>query len=104
MSKPKRARTVRREADRGVEKYRLAAARVYASEAGGSPDRAIPIGVSSQIEPDAESTPCPYCRSTMRSLAHDAEEHGGRRVRVVSLECRSCHAKWRRFYFIAQAN
>ncbi len=104
MGKPKRARTVRREADRSVEKFRENALRVYALEPGGSPQRAIPIGVSSQIEPDAETMRCAFCQAHVRVVSHDAEEHGGRRVRVVSLECRSCHAKWKRFYFIAQAN
>ncbi len=104
MAKPKRTRTARREADRGVEKYRQAALKVYSMEAGGSAARAIPIGASSQIEPDAEATPCAFCRSTVRVVSHDAAEEAGRRVRVVSLECRACHAPWKRYYVIAQAN
>lgn len=104
MAKPKRARTVRREADRSVEKFRQNAVKVYALEPGGSAERAIPIGSSSQIEPDAETTPCAFCKSTVRVASHDAAEEAGRRVRIVSLECRSCHAPWKRYYVITQAN
>lgn len=104
MSKPKRARTVRREADRSVEKFRADAAKLWALQQGGSASRPVSIAVASQIEPDAEGVACPFCRATMRAVSHDVEEAAGQRVRVVTLQCRGCHTSWRRYYVIAQAN
>jgi hypothetical protein len=104
MAKPKRARSQRREADGEVRKFREGAKKLYEAEPGGAPDRPVTVSAASQVEPDAESVRCPFCRAGVRLLGHDAIVHEGRRLRKVALECRACHAGWTRFYTLALLN
>ena len=85
MSKPKRARTARREADRGAKNDRGLIERVYALERGGAPDRPIELVSASEVEPDAMSRTCPYCGGEPRLVEHTVSEHAGRRIRVTAL-------------------
>jgi len=96
--RPKRARSARREGDRDVVKLRTAIVRAYAGEAGGSVGRPIELTSAAQVEPDAESRACPYCTGNLWAQGHDVVEHDGQRLRVARLVCRSCHARWDRFY------
>lgn len=100
MTKKKRARTVRREADRGAKKDRTTLERVYALEKGGAPDRPIEVSTAALVEPDAKGRACPYCGGEARVDDHQVEEHGGRRLRVASLICKLCHSPFKRWYAI----
>jgi len=98
MKKSKRARAIRREADRGAKKDRETIARVYALEPGGAADRPIELTSASEVEPDAASRHCPFCDGEARVTDHTVEEGAGRRLRVASLLCKVCHAAFRRYY------
>jgi hypothetical protein len=98
MAKPKRARTARREADRGAKKDRGLIDRLQALERGGAPDRPIELVSASEVEPDAMSRACPYCGGEPRLVEHTVSEHGGRRIRVAALQCKICHSAYRRYY------
>lgn len=84
-------------------KLRAAVVKSYALEPGGSPDRPIELASAAQVEPAAESRPCPYCAGGMWAHGHDVVEHGGARLRVAHLTCKSCHANWDRFYRLGPA-
>jgi len=57
---------------------------------GGAPDRALDVEAPTQVEPIAESTPCPLCRGALRVVEHAAETHDGTRLRVAHVRCTSC--------------
>lgn len=99
MAKPKRGRTVRREADRSVEKLSVAARKLYLLSPGGAPAHPLTLTSPSQVEVDAEGMPCPACGLRLRITGpHEVVEHEGRRLRVARLQCTNCQQKWDRFY------
>lgn len=99
MAKPKRTRTARREADRGVEKLSVAARKLYLLSAGGGAAHPLTLTSPSQVEVDAEGTPCPACGMRMRITGpHEVVVHEGQRLRVARLQCTNCRQKWDRFY------
>jgi hypothetical protein len=102
--KPKRARAVRREADRAQEKLAQTARKLVALEPGGSPERPIEIESASVVETDAGSQPCSVCGGSALVLDHRVLEHQGRRLRVASLRCKQCGEAWNRYYWIAAPN
>jgi len=100
--KPKRDRTVRREADRDAKKAlhdRLALARL---EPGGAPERPIVLVSASLVEPTARAMPCPACAATVRVHDHTAELLGGKRLRVVRVDCARCGFAGSRYFTIAE--
>ena len=101
--KPVRARTQRRSLDRDTEKLRRDLARLYAAEADSSPERPRQIASASQVEPDASSRACPYCEGQLRVDTHEMATFRGRSLRVARLVCRSCHARWNRYYRLLEA-
>mgnify|MGYP003444629667 CR=1 FL=1 len=89
--KPKRARTVRREAQREAAALADARERLYVLNPGGAPERPISVDAVSVIELRARSVPCPRCQGDQRVDEHKAvtTTHGAR-LREVRLICRAC--------------
>lgn len=102
--KPKRARAVRREADRTQEKLAATARKLVTLEPGGAPDRPIEIESASVVETDAGSQPCSICGGTALVTDHRVIEHEGRRLRALALRCKLCSEAWNRYYWIAAPN
>jgi hypothetical protein len=100
--KPKRARTERREQERGLRKEVRAVERLASQAPGGAPDRPLVVTSAAVIEVQARSTPCPQCGGTLDLRRHDAVVEAGQSLRVVELLCRLCHAP-RRLYFRVDA-
>jgi len=98
--KPERARTARRAADRELDRVREAATKLYSLEPGGSPERPIELASPSQVEIEAESRRCPRCDGALRCETHEVALHEGLRLRVARLACRSCAARWDRYFRI----
>lgn len=96
----KRARTVRREAERDARKLGEAKLKLASLSAGGSPDRPIEVSSASVIEPQASSTACVLCDApSMRIEEHVVETvAGGGRLRVVRVRCPRCGNR-RELYF-----
>jgi hypothetical protein len=92
--KPKRARTVRREAERAALALAHDRERLFALDPGGSPERPIDVAAVSVIELRARSVPCPRCDGE-----HSLEEHAavvtehGVRLRQARLLCRACGSR-----------
>lgn len=98
IPKAPRARTVERAASRAHEKLVETVVKLDALEAGGAPDRPIELTSASEVEVTAESKPCPICAGGLRAVEHDVIEHEGARLRRVRVVCRTCHARWERFF------
>ncbi|MCA9585527.1 MAG: hypothetical protein KC657_09230 [Myxococcales bacterium] len=102
----KRARTIRREAERATDKLRQARMKLAALEPGGSPARPIELVSASVIEPHAASMPCAACGGTVRVDTHEARTFGAgdapKRVRVVHVRCVACGTE-RDVYFSLDA-
>lgn len=94
----KRKRTLRREADRTVEKLRRDLEKIADHAPGGSPERAIFVGSASEVEVTAMTMKCPLCQGPFLIEEHAAETIRGLRVRVVKAVCRACRAP-RSVYF-----
>lgn len=100
--KPKRDRTVRREAERDAKKAlndRLALARL---EPGGAPTRPIEVVSASLVEPTARAIPCPACGGSVRLVDHTAETIEGKRLRVAKVDCARCGFVGERYLTIAE--
>lgn len=102
--KTKRARAVRREADREQEKLASAARRLHALEPGGAPEHPLSVPTPSVVEIDATSRPCGACGGETKLGDHEVVEHETGRLRVVRVSCKMCRAEWRWFYRIAAPN
>lgn len=98
MSKPKSARTARREAERAAAKLYKQRVALAALEPGGAPDRPLEVESASVIESRAEAFECLRCNGRVRTLDHRAEVVGERRLRVAVVRCASC-ATERTIYF-----
>lgn len=99
--RPKRDRTVRREAARAIDKSlseRLALAKL---EPGGAPARPLVVSTAALVEPTARALPCPACGGSVRLLEHTAEERAGRRLRVVQVDCAACGTRVEGFFEVA---
>jgi hypothetical protein len=89
--KPKRARTVRREASRAATQLARDRERVFQLSPGGRPDAPIDVSSASVVEVRSSAVPCPRCGGE-----HVVEEHAavagpdGARLRQVRLRCRRC--------------
>ncbi len=102
--KPKRSRTVRRQADREQEKRAAAARKLVTLEPGGAPDRPVELASASVVDTDATSQTCLVCGGSPLLLDHTVLEHQGRRLRVAKLRCKLCGETWARYYRIAAPN
>lgn len=100
--KPKRSRTLRREADRTEKKLLEARMTLSRLEPGGSAERPIEVSTASLVEPTARDMPCPACGGSVRVLDHTAETIGGRRLRVAKVDCARCGTCVLRYFTIAE--
>ncbi len=92
-SKPKRARTERRELVRRLERLGREKERLFAREAGGSPEHPLEVDSASVVDVRARATPCPLCDREHTVEEHRAVEHAGARLREARLVCRSCGSR-----------
>ncbi|HRG97348.1 MAG TPA: hypothetical protein PLR99_13935 [Polyangiaceae bacterium] len=99
--RPKRDRTVRREASRALDKSRAERLALAKLEAGGAPERPRVVSTAALVEPTARSLPCPACGGSVRLVEHTAEERAGRRLRVCVVDCSACGARVERFFEVA---
>lgn len=90
MTKKKRERTLRREAERDAEKLGDARERLAALEPGGSPERPIRVESASQVELRVESLRCPRCDGELRVNEHAAKTIRGLALREVDARCKRC--------------
>ena len=86
----KRARTDRREAERKLDKLTRDRRKLFALEAGGSPERPIDVASASVIETKARSLECPRCGPSMRIHGQAARVVAGRVHRIITLKCVQC--------------
>lgn len=91
MSKPKRARSERRQAERALRKEVVLRERLATVEPGGSRERAIVVSSASVVEGHARSIPCIQCGGELDLRTHAAAPDGEGKVRIVHLVCRLCH-------------
>jgi DNA-directed RNA polymerase subunit RPC12/RpoP len=103
--KPKRARTVRREAERGALALARDRERLFGLEAGGSPERPIEVSAASVVEVRANAVACPRCTGK-----HLIDEHAavlterGARLREARLVCRECGSRRSLWFRVAELN
>jgi hypothetical protein len=93
MSKNPRPRTQRREAARAKEKFARDREKLTRLEAGGAPERPIPLESASQVEVHARSLRCARCDAELRVEEHLAPTVGDQRLRLVRLRCDPCGAR-----------
>jgi hypothetical protein len=93
MGKKPRPRTERREAVRAKEKLARVREKLARLEAGGSPERPIPLESASQVEVHASSLRCTTCDGDLRIEEHLARTIGDQRLRLVRLVCPRCGAR-----------
>jgi hypothetical protein len=92
VTKPKRARTERRERERALDRTVRALERLAAAAPGGAPDNPVRVSATSVVEVRARATPCPLCQGELDVREHVAEFHKGEQLRRVRVACRACHA------------
>ena len=90
MAKKPRPRRERRLVARAVDKLGQARERLFELEAGGSPERPIPVVSAAVVEAHAESLACPRCEGKHDIAEHVAITHAGVRLREARLRCRQC--------------
>lgn len=89
--KPKRARTVRREAARDAASLARKREQLFVLSAGGAPERPIQVDAVSVIELRAGAVACPRCKGEQRVEEHVAVTTAhGIRLREAKLVCRAC--------------
>jgi hypothetical protein len=57
---------------------------------GLTPDNPLTFTSAAAIEPRAEAEPCPICDGSLHVETHEVDEHGPRRLRVLTLKCGDC--------------
>ncbi|MEZ4221026.1 MAG: hypothetical protein R3B13_08855 [Polyangiaceae bacterium] len=92
--RPKRARTVAREADRARAKLAAQGVALARLELGGDPSRPSVVESPAQVEPAALSRRCPRCGGEFSLQSHDATTWQGSRLRVARVLCRACGKPW----------
>ena len=89
--KPKRARTIRREAQRVALGIAGDREKLFKLGAGGSPERPIEVDSAAVVEVRALVVNCPRCAGEHTLVEHAAVTSvRGERLREVRLACRSC--------------
>lgn len=91
--KPKRDRTLRREAARAAAALAADRERLFALEPGGSPERQIDVDAVSIVEVRAAAVACPRCAGRHRVDEHAAVTVAGARLREVRLACAQCGSR-----------
>ena len=89
--KPKRPRTLRREAQRDAATLARNRERLFALGPGGSPERPMLVDAVSVVELRAAAVACPRCEGEQRVAEHAAVTSAhGVRLREARLVCRAC--------------
>lgn len=91
--KPKRERTVRREAARAAAALGADRERLFKLDPGGSPERPIDVDAVSVVEVRAVSVACPRCEGRHRVDEHAAVTVAGARLREARLVCTLCGSR-----------
>jgi ribosomal protein S27AE len=91
--KPKRERTVRREAQRAAAALAADRERLFALEPGGSAEHPIRVDAVAVVEVRALTRPCPRCGADHRLHEHVAVTVNGDRLREARLVCRQCGSR-----------
>jgi len=91
--KPKRDRTVRREAARAAAALATNRERLFALEPGGSPERPIEVDAVPIVELRAAAVACPRCAGRHRLQEHAAVVLAGVRLREARLRCDACGSR-----------
>lgn len=91
--KPKRDRTVRREAIRAAAALAVNKERLFELSVGGAPERPIEVDAANVVEIRAVGVPCPRCEGEQRVAEHAAVTVGGMRLREARLVCRQCGSR-----------
>jgi transposase-like protein len=102
--KPKRARTVRREAERDALSMARDRERLFALERGGSPERPIEVSAASVVELRATASACPRCGGQHRLDEHAAVTTDNGRLRQARLVCRECGSRRSLWFRLAELN
>jgi DNA-directed RNA polymerase subunit RPC12/RpoP len=103
--KPKRARTVRREAEREALSMARDRERLFALERGGSAERPIEVSAASVVELRASAAPCPRCGGKHRLDEHAAvTTQGGARLREARLVCQACGSRRSLWFRLTELN
>ena len=88
--KPKRERTIRREATRRSVALAHDQERLFRLGPGGSAERPVDLASASVVEIRARAAPCPRCAGTHHVDEHLAVTIHGVQLREARLSCRSC--------------
>jgi hypothetical protein len=99
----RRARTVRREEERRLQKLAAAKEKLATFDEGASPDRPIALDSASQVEVHASSMECPVCGDHYRVQDHTVLVHEGRSLRVAHVLSPQC-GRERKLYFALRAS
>jgi hypothetical protein len=102
--KPKRERTVRREAVRRAQSLARDNERLFALEPGGSPERPIDVAAAPIVESRARATPCPRCAGQHHIEEHAAVAVGGVRLREARLVCHQCGTRRSLWFRLPELN
>ncbi len=99
----RRARTVRREEERRLQKLASAKEKLSTFDEGFSPERPIALDSASQVEVHASSMTCPVCGDNYRVTDHTVLVHEGRSLRVAHVLSPQC-GRERKLYFALRAS
>jgi hypothetical protein len=98
VSKPKRARSARREQERQLKKGVEQRERLATAAPAGSPEHALSVSSASVVEIRARAIPCAQCGGALDVEAHEADVRGNELLRAVRVICRLCHTR-RKLWF-----
>lgn len=98
-----RPRRERRRLSREQQKLVAKLERLTSLAPGGAPDRPLIADTPAIVDMKATADACPICGGTLKLEDHVAEEIDGVRLRVVSVDCTSCHTRRRRYFRLGSA-
>ncbi len=89
----RRPRAERRARERATEKLGRERERLFRSEPGATPERALSVESAHAVEPRARSVPCPRCGGELAVLEHLAVTTESGRLREARVACKGCGAR-----------
>lgn len=102
--KPKRDRTVRREAVRRALSLARDKERLFALEPGGAPERPIAVASAPVVDSRARTTLCPRCGGHHHLEEHAAVTIDGVRLREARLKCPTCGSRRSLWFRLPELN
>lgn len=76
-------------------------ARLLASVEGGAPHNAVRVDSFGDIDDEVRERRCP-CGGRYEVHGEGSREHGGRRLRVLRVECSSCERRGEMFFDVTE--